>query len=117
MTEIRGAPAYGHDQIIVRQNRAAVVDLDGSLAAIDASHGPEHHRRPRRVAEQRTDRTGDFRGVETSGGDLVKQWLEKVMIAAVEHGNLHVAAFLQFPGGAQPGEPGSDDDHTPRACC
>ncbi len=44
------------------------------------------------AAEDCPDRSGDFAGGEASGGDLVEQWLEGVVIFAVDDGDLNRGA-------------------------
>jgi hypothetical protein len=50
------------------------------------------------AAEDGADGSGDFSGRERAGGDLVEEGLEKVKVALVEEGDVHVGALEGLRG-------------------
>jgi hypothetical protein len=75
MAEI-GMPRPGGEHQRVIGQRVAVLEQHALAAAIDAGDGGEQGRHVGPVAEEITDRPGDFRGRERGGRDLVEQRLE-----------------------------------------
>ena len=55
------------------------------------------------------DRCGDFGWAEASGCDLIKEWLEEMVIALIEKGDLDVGRSGESLGGIESGEPAADD--------
>src|SRR5439155_15369612 len=67
------------------------------------------------AAQDRARRSRDLFGLEPRGGDLIEQWLEEVVVVAIDEHDLHRRA-AQRPGGIQPPESGADDDDRWRHC-
>src|SRR4029077_15376788 len=61
------------------------------------------------AAQDRARRARDLFGLEPCGGDLIEQWLEEVVVVAIDQDDLHRRA-AQRPRGIQPRESRADDD-------
>jgi len=85
VTEIGFARAGSDHQLVV--GNAALADQHGAACDIDAGDGAEDHLGIRPPRENAADRCRDVGGRQCRGGDLIKQRLEQVMVALVDHGD------------------------------
>ncbi len=83
---------------------------------IDAGHLGQHDARVGLGAQDGAHRLGDVRRGERGGGDLVKQWLEQVVVVAVDDQHLGRRAAQRL-GSKEPAEAAADnnDPHLIRA--
>ena len=61
------------------------------------------------TAQNRACRLGDFLGLQTRGCDLIEQWLEEVVVVAIDENDLH-GRPPQCAGNAEAAEAGANDD-------
>ncbi len=109
VTEVRVGRPRGEDEILVGQV-GAVVERDQPGIGIDADHLGEQHPHVRLAGEDRPDRTGDVRRVQSRRRHLVQQRLEQVMVAPVDHGQVDIRSGQPFRCG-EPAESTADDQH------
>ncbi len=86
MAEIGVAGAGGEHQRVVG-DRAAVVEQHALAGAVDATDIGEQRRHVLALAQEMADRPGNLRGRQRRGRHLIEQWLEKMVVALVDHGD------------------------------
>jgi hypothetical protein len=82
---------------------------DRFLTAIDGYHLAQEGSDVPPRSKQAPDWPRNVRSSEDCGGDLVKQWLEQVMITTVNKGNLDVG-LMQFLNKLYAGEAATNDN-------
>ncbi len=112
-TECRADGTCGDHQIVVRDDRT-VTEGELLISEGNAGHAAQAKRCVLLPADHGADRETDVTSVESRGGNLVEQRLERVEIVCVDERHLHIGT-LQPSSGAQPPEPGADNDHVGHA--
>jgi len=84
--EIGFACAGGDDQLVIRD--AAVADQYGAPSRVDTGDSAEDHVRVYLTREDATDRRRYIGRRQGRGGDLIKQWLEEVVVAPIDDGDV-----------------------------
>src|SRR3984885_5546758 len=87
----------GDDQGVVIQ--CAIAEDDAAVCGVNVDGFAQQHLRVFLFAQNLAQRAGDVRGGKRAGGDLVKQRLKKMIIAAVNQGHLDGAIFQRLRGG------------------
>ena len=112
VTEVRGDRPSGNNETVVADGDRVVELGDGELAGdrIDVLHLTQDDAHGGVVAEDVADSRGDLTFRKDSGGHLVEEWLEEMVIGAVDQGDPH-----RYPpeglGGEQATEARADDHH------
>ena len=114
MAEIGVAGPGRENQGVVGQ-RVAVLEQHALLRRIHAGHRGEQGRDLGTAAQEIADRPGNFRGRQRGGGDLVKQRLEQMVVAAIDQRDADRRAG-QAKRRLQPAETGTND-HDAMALC
>jgi hypothetical protein len=83
--------------------------MNDAPVEIDARRFSEEDGRVLLPPEDRANRSRYFRGRKTSHRDLIKQWLEKMMVGAIDDCDSHRGAFEGLRG-RQPSETRANDD-------
>ena len=108
--EIAVAGARGDDEGVVGHGRA-VRERDVARVRGDADRLAQQHPGVRVAPEDRSQRLRDVTRRERARRDLIEQWLEDVVVAAVEHRDLDAVVATQRASGIEPAETTADDDH------
>ncbi len=98
----------GEQQIVERDLRAA--GQNGAALEIDSGHFREHDQGIGLPAQDHPDRLRDVGGGQGGGGDLVQQWLEQVVIVAIDYSELD-GHRPQCPGREQSAKTATDNNH------
>ncbi len=112
VTEVRGHRPSGHNETVVADGDRAVELGDGKLAGdrIDVLHLAQNNAHGVVVAEDVARGRGDLTFRKDPGRHLIEEWLEEMVIGAVNQGDPH-----RYPpkglGGEQATETGADDHH------
>jgi len=94
LTEIGVLRAGGENEIVERHG-SAVVEPHHFGGGVDSGDAAEQGRHLLAPVDELPDRPGDLGRAERSRGDLIQQWLEKVVVTAVDQRDGRVDA-LQF---------------------
>ena len=91
VTEVRGHRPSGHDEAVVADGDRVVELGDGELASgrIDVLHLAQDDAHGVVVAEDVADSRGDLTFRKDPGGHLIEEWLEEMVIGAVNQGDPH----------------------------
>ena len=104
---VRGA--RGDNQVVVADR--AVAKHDRACRAVDGDSLGQQHFGVALGAEHPPHRRGNVAGAERGRGYLIQQRLEQVVVATIDHRNLH-AGVAEGLGRDQSGEPRTEDDHS-----
>ena len=96
MSEVRMRGAGGDDEIVV--GHFAVRELDDPSFDIDRRRLAEDHVRVFLMGDHGANRIGDIARIQSRGGDLIKQRLKEVEIAAVDEGHPGRSALERLRG-------------------
>ena len=108
MAEIGMGGAAGDQQQVVLQP-AAIAQHHLAGMRVDRRHFTQPYIHVALPAEDVAQRRGDVRRGQAGGGDLVEQWLEQVVVAAVDQGDMQAGAG-KGAAGPQAGEAAADDE-------
>jgi hypothetical protein len=86
-----------------------VAEMNDAPFEIDACRFSKNDGGVLLLTEDRANRSRYIRGRKTGHGDLIKQWLEKMMIGAIDDSDSHGRA-LEGLRCRQPSETRTDDD-------
>jgi hypothetical protein len=111
VAEIRLPDSGGHDEVVIAELDAITTDAYGDdppARRIKIDYLGHHAVDVPVSLEQVAQRSGDLTLGHDPGSALVEQWLEYVVLGAVDQRHRDVAA-LQPAGREQPGEAAADD--------
>ena len=106
--EVVGLATQREDEVVVGDR--AVAREHAFAREVESRHFGHAKLEPRLAPENRPHRPCDVLGFEARRGHLVEQRLEQVIVVAVEQYHVHRRSF-ECAGGAQPAEPGADNDN------
>ena len=109
-----GMPDAGGDDEAVVCHPAAVLEADATAGGIEVHGLAEQDLDVGLAAQERPQRLGDLGGRQRSGGDLVEQRREQVVVVAVDEGDAH-GRVAQAAHGIEAREAPADDDEPGQA--